>query len=287
MESNLSSTSVSTKKSAPVQTNWSRIGGYLILLVFTFIYLGPLLMLVNTSFKTQSSFMRNATTPATTLNLDNFVEAWNKANFPKYLTNSVLYTVAATTIFVITSVFVAFPIARGYIRGGNLLFTLFLIALFLPPGLIPQYQMMLRLGLYNNQLGYILLFVSNALGIIILVNYIKSIPRELDEAAAMDGCGYFRFVIFIIFPLIRPAIATVIVIHAIGIWNELILPTIYLSNQNFYPITRGLIAFQGVYGNNWPEMAAAVLIMAIPMVIFYLFLQRYIISGLTQGSVTG
>ena len=82
-------------------------------------------------------------------------------------------------------------------------------------------------------------------------------------------------------------ITTVAVLHAIGIWNELILPTIYLTNKNFYPITRGMIVFQGVYGSNWPTLAAAVLIMTLPMVIIFLVLQRYIVGGLTQGAVKG
>ncbi len=267
--------------------NWARVGAYLILLLFAVIYLGPLLMLVNTSLKTMPEFMKDAVAPATSLNFNNFVEAWNKANFPRYLTNSLIYTISATLVYLVTAVFVAFPISRGYVKGANFILTLFVIALFLPAALIPQFQLMLSLGLYNNPIGYIMLFLINPIGIVILVGYIKTVPKELDEAAAIDGCGYFRFVMTIIFPLIRPAVATVAVLHAIGIWNELILPTIYLTNKNYYPITRGMIVFQGVYGSNWPTLAAAVLIMTLPMLILFLFLQRYIISGLTQGAVKG
>ena len=101
------------------------------------------------------------------------------------------------------------------------------------------------------------------------------------------GCGYLRFVATVIIPLSRPAIATVTVLHAIGIWNELILPTIYLTNKDYYPITRGMIVFQGVYGSDWPTLAAAVLIMTLPMLVIFLLLQRYIVSGLTAGAVKG
>lgn len=267
--------------------DWVKVGSYLILLVFAVIYVGPLLMLVSTAFKTLPEFFRNATGLPTTLNFDNFVQAWSQANFPTYLFNSAIYTFVATALFVVTSVFVAFPIARGYFKGSKTILTLYVIALFLPPALIPQFQLILNLGLYNTRIGYILLFVINPIGIIILVNYIKAIPRELDESAAMDGCGYFRFVWQIILPLIRPAVATVIVLHAIGIWNELILATIYLTNQRLYPITRGLIVFEGVYGSNWPALAAAVLMLMLPMVVLFMFLQRYIIAGLTEGSVKG
>jgi raffinose/stachyose/melibiose transport system permease protein len=280
-------TTSAAKRFLGLKLNWGVIGSYAVMIVFALIYLGPLLMLVNTSLKTMPSFMKDATSLATELHFKNFVDAWTKANFPKYLLNSIIYTAAATTIYVITAVFVAFPISRGYVKFSGGLLTLFVIALFLPPALIPQFQLMLNLGLYNNPVGYIMLFVVNPIGIVILVNYIKTIPRDLDEAAALDGCGYFRFVWSIILPLIQPAIATVVVMHSIGIWNELIAPTIYLTNKNYYPITRGLIVFQGVYGSNWPTLAAAVLLLTMPMLVLFLFLQRYIISGLTAGSVKG
>ncbi len=267
--------------------NWGRIASYAMLLFFAVIYAWPLLMLINTAFKTLPDFMKDATSLVTSPNFENFSVAWTRANFPRYLTNTLIYTVSATLVYTLTAVFVAFPVARGYIRGGNFILTMFIIALFLPPALIPQFQMMLALGLYNNPLGYILLFTVNPIGIVILVNYIKTVPRELDEAAAIDGSGYVRFVFSVLLPLIRPAIATVAILHAIGIWNELILPTIYLTNQNFYPITRGMIVFQGVYGSDWPTLAAGVLIMTLPMVIIFLALQRYIVSGMTAGAVKG
>jgi raffinose/stachyose/melibiose transport system permease protein len=270
---------------APIK--WGRIASYVVLLTFAVIYAGPLLILVNTALKTLPDFMKDATSVVTSPNFGNFTEAWTKANFPRYLTNSLIYTVASTLIFVVTAVFVAFPVARGYIRGANIILTMFVIALFLPPALIPQFQLILSIGLYNNPIGYILLFTINPIGMVILVNYIKTVPKELDEAAALDGAGYFRFVTSILLPLIRPVIATVAVLHGIGIWNELILPTIYLTSEKYYPITRGMIVFQGVYGSDWPTLAAAVLIMTLPMLLIFLFMQRYIISGLTQGAVKG
>jgi raffinose/stachyose/melibiose transport system permease protein len=277
-------TSVNTPRK---RIDWGRIASYVFLTLLLIAYLGPLLMLVNTSLKTMPEFMKDATSLASGLNFKNFVDAWEKANFPKYLLNSLIYTASATLIYVLTAVFVAFPIARGYVKHANILLTLFVIALFLPPALIPQFQLILNLGLYNNPVGYIMLFLVNPIGIVILVNYIKTLPRELDEAAALEGCGYVRFVWSIVLPLIRPAVATVIVLHAIGIWNEIIAPTIYLTNKNYYPITRGLIVFQGVYGSNWPTLAAAVLMLTLPMLVLFLFLQRYIVSGLTAGAVKG
>lgn len=280
--------SVRERRRAPLAgVRWVRVGAYLLLGLFAIVYIGPLLMLVLTSLKSLPEFMKSATALPTSLHFENFVEAWTKANFLRYLTNTLIYTVSATAIYVVSAVFVAFPISRGYVKGAGIFLTLYVIALFLPVALIPQFQLMLGLGLYNNPFGYVMLFLVNPIGVVILVNYIKTLPVELDEAAAMDGCGYFRFVSSIVFPLIQPAIATVAVLHAIGIWNELILPTIYLTNKDYYPITRGMIVFQGVYGSNWPTLAAAVLIMTLPMLVLFLVLQRYIVSGLTAGAVKG
>lgn len=267
--------------------NRRKVASYAILLLFAAFYVGPLLMLVSAALKSLPEFFKNPTGLPDDPRFSNFSDAWELASFPKYLLNSLIYTVVATALFVIMSVFVAFPIARGYVKGSRALLTLYVVALFLPPALIPQFQLILNLGLFNTRSGYILLFLINPIGLIILVNYIKSIPRELDESAVVDGCGYVRFVFSILMPLIRPAIATVTVIHAIGVWNELILATVYLTNDDLYPITRGLIVFEGVYGSDWPKLAAAVLMLMFPMLVLYMFLQRFIISGLTAGAVKG
>jgi raffinose/stachyose/melibiose transport system permease protein len=273
--------------SASARSRRVKIASYAVLAIFSVFYIWPLFMLINTSLRPLTEYLKDPAGLATAPSLANFAEAWELANFPQYLLNSAFYTASATAIFVGTSLFVAFPIARGYFKGSNAVLTLYVIALFLPPALIPQFQLILNLGLYNTRPGFILLFLINPIGMIILVNYMKSIPRELDESAAVDGAGYVRFVWTVIFPLIRPAVATVTVLHAIGIWNELILPTIYLTNPELYPITRGLIVFEGVYGSNWPGIAAAVLMLMIPILVLFMFLQRYIIGGLTAGAVKG
>jgi raffinose/stachyose/melibiose transport system permease protein len=260
---------------------------YLVLSVVAVFYVWPLFMLVNTALKSLPQYLKDPAAIVSEPSFANFGEAWELANFPQYMANSALYTFTATAIFVATSLFVAFPIARGYFRGSGAILTMYVVALFLPPALIPQFQLILNLGLYNTRPGFILLFLINPIGMIILVNYMKSIPKELDESAAVDGAGYLRYVFMVIFPLIKPAVATVTVLHAIGIWNELILPTIYLTNEDYFPITRGLIVFSGVYGSNWPGIAAAVLMLMLPMLILFIVLQRYIIGGLTAGAVKG
>jgi raffinose/stachyose/melibiose transport system permease protein len=264
-----------------------RWGVYAALALVALIYIGPMLTVVNVALKTRQEFTLDPTSLANGLHFENFVTAWNKANFPLYLRNTVLYAVVATGLYVLTAVFVAFPISRRYVRGSGFLFSLFVIALFLPYALIPQFQLMLHLHLYNTQAGYILLFLVNPIGIVILVNYLRSIPRDLDEAAAMDGSSYIRFVLRIIFPLIKPALASVIVLHAIGIWNEYVTPLIYLTKKAYMPITRGLMVFYGQYGNDWTTLSAAILMLMFPMMVLFMVLQRWIYAGVLQGSLRG
>jgi raffinose/stachyose/melibiose transport system permease protein len=264
-----------------------RLLAYGVLILLAIVYIGPLLMLVNTALKTQPEFAKNPVGLTTSFTFGNFGEAWQKASIAQYLANSVFYTTVATVLYVISVLPLSVAIARRHVRGWNVLYILFVLALFLPIALIPQFQLILHLHLYNSQVGYILLFLANPIGVLILVAYIRSIPRDLDEAAAIDGAGYIRYTFRIVLPLAKPAIATVAILHAIGIWNDLIVATIYLTNKASYPVTRGLIVFTGIYGNNWPLLAAAVLMLALPMVVLFLFLQRYIISGFTAGSLRG
>jgi raffinose/stachyose/melibiose transport system permease protein len=255
------------------------------LIAIAIVYLGPLLTVVNVSLKTSQAFSLDPTSIVVEPRLQNFAEAWKRANFPIYISNSIVYTAAATLVYAATAVFVAFPISRKYVRGAGALFTLYVVAMFLPSALVPQFQMMLHLHLYNTRLGYILLFLVNPMGIIILVNYISSVPRELDEAATMDGCGYARFVTSVVFPLVKPALASVVVLHAIGVWNDYATALIYLPKKVFMPITRGLMVFYGQFGNDWTILAAAMLMLMLPMAALFLFLQRWIIDGILQGSV--
>lgn len=264
-----------------------RVVAYLLVLLIAMLYLLPLLVMINTSLKPPREFMLDPAALAREVTLSNFTEAWEAAQFATYIANTLLYTVVSTAIYLVLVIFVAFPLSRNYVRGSRTIYLLYVIALFLPNSLIPQFQLMLGLGLYNTRTGYILLTLTGGLGVLILYGYIKSIPIELDEAAAMDGCGYFTYVTRVVVPLIKPALATVALLQAIGIWNDLILPMIYLTSKAYYPITRGLMVFYGQFGTAWTQLSAATLMMVAPLIILFIFLQRYIIEGAMRGSIKG
>ncbi len=264
-----------------------RLLAYAAVILLALIYIIPLLIMINTSLRPAQEFMMDPAAVAREITLSNYAEAWEAAQFATYILNTALYTVVSTALYLVLVTFVAFPLARNYLRGSRLIYMLYVIALFLPNNLIPQFQLMLGLGLYNTRHGYILLTLTGGLGVLILYSYIQSLPTALDEAAAMDGCGYFQYVLRIVMPLIKPALATVALLQAIGIWNDLILPMIYLTSKSYYPVTRGLMVFYGQFGTAWTQLSAATIMMVAPLIILFVFLQRYIIEGAMRGSIKG
>jgi raffinose/stachyose/melibiose transport system permease protein len=222
----------------------------------------------------------------------NYTQAWSEGNFAGYFTNSLIYTVTATVLTIIVSLFAAFPVARGYVMWSGFIYMFFLLSQFLPNPMVAQYKLMLSFKEsvsffgYDTKLGYILLKTTGT-GVVFMmfVGYIKSISRDLDEAAGMDGSGYIRYLFQIILPLMKPVIATGVILTAIGIWNDFVGPIMYLPSPSNYPITFGLKEFRGQYGNNWPLLACGITIVAAPLIILYTFIQKYLVDGALAGAV--
>jgi raffinose/stachyose/melibiose transport system permease protein len=250
-------------------------------------YVFPLLFLLNTALKTSEEFVADPVGVTQSFAIGNFAEAWEAGNFGSYFFNSLLYTLVAGVISTVAALLLAFPVARGYLRGSRSFWpAFFVVSLFLPNALTAQFQLMLELGLYGSRLGYILLQGAGlGIGPLLIMGYMRSIPRELDEAAAIDGCGYFRYLMTFVVPLARPVIITVFVLQCIGTWNDIILATIYLADPAKYPVTVGLFAFKGQYSNDWALLAAAVMLVAVPLILLYAFVQKYIIAGVTDGAL--
>ncbi len=255
------------------------------LIVAIGIFLLPILYMVLLSFRTDSGFLAHPFALPHVFHFHNYVTAWQQASMAKYFLNSIIYAVVSPAIGLTLSVFLAFPIARGYVRGATWIYQVFVYSMFLPGGLIPLFVESQFLHLYNNMLGYIILHVGTGLTFFFFVGYIKAIPKELDEAAAIDGCGYGRYVARILMPLMKPALATMGLLNFIGQWNDLIGPIVFLPSSHLWPLTRGLFAFYGQYTDNWPLLSAALIIVLMPLAILFLLLQRFLVAGVTGGSL--
>ena len=278
------------RKPARVRRTMSRgrALNYTLAAVVMVAYVFPLLFLLNTALKSNADFYANPMGIVNDPQFGNFPEAWQQGNFGAYFLNSIAYTSSAALLGTAISILIGFPVARGYLRHPKLWSIFLVVMLFLPNAIITQFQLLLRINLYDTALGYILIMAAGVgIGPLIIRAHSMSLPKELDEAATLDGVGYFRFLVTFVIPLSRPAIATVFILQAIGVWNELILATILLPDAAKAPLTLGLYAFQGTFTSQWGLLAAATLIVAAPLLVGYVFLQKYLMGGALGGALKG
>ncbi|MDR2454478.1 MAG: carbohydrate ABC transporter permease [Bifidobacteriaceae bacterium] len=263
------------------------LGAYLCVALLMVLFLFPLAYLANTALKSPAEFIANPVGLVQHPNWENFPQAWQMGNFGRYVVNTALYTLAGAGLGTLIALTMGFPVARGYIGGAKVWNALFVFVMFLPNALMTQFHLLIKLHLYNTQLGYILMLgVGVGVGPLLFRGFVLSLPRELDEAAAVDGIGYWRYLLTFVLPLSKAALATVFILQAVWIWNEIIMATILLSDANLWPIATGLNAFKGLYSNNWALLSAATLIVAAPLMVGYVFIQKYLVNGVV-GAVKG
>lgn len=251
------------------------------------IFAVPIVYLAFQAVKPYTEFLRNPTGAASTWTTYNFSDAWQQGDFARQLVNSLVYAAVPTAISIVLGVFLAFPISRGYLRWSNLFYALFVFSGFLPIGLIPLFIEAQAMGLYNSMIGYVVMNSLVGAGFFFFVGYIKTIPRERDEAAAMDGCGYVRFILTIVIPEMKPALAAFGVFGFVAAWNNMILPLIMLADEELWPSTRGLYSFLGENVQNWPLISAGIIIVAAPVICVFILAQRYLVEGVSGGAVAG
>jgi len=282
---------VATPRSATgihVRIGLDTLGGYVILALLALIYLIPLAFVLFVSLMTSRQFVTDVASIPNPVMWSNYPDAFAKGQFNLYFVNSLIYTFSVVAGTLILATLAAYPIARTHVRYSNVFYILFLSGILLPAGIIPQFFVLQQLGLYDTKIGYILLWVSRVpLPIFIITGFIRSIPAELDDAAAIDGCPYLQYVFRVIVPLLKPALAVVGLIVAIRVWNDIIGPVIFLPTAINKPISAGLLQFFNEFTADQTLIAAAIAISATPLVLLYLFTQRYIIAGMTSGALKG
>ena len=264
------------------------VASYVLMFLVIVVYAYPLVFLVNTALKSNTEFLVNPTGLVQAPQLGNFAAAWEQGSFSRYVLNSVLYTFVAASLGTVMSLMIGFPVARGYVKHPKFWQGVFAAMLFLPNTLVTVFQLALRMSLYDTALGYILIMASGVgLGPLLVAGYLNSIPREIDEAAAMDGAGYLRYMFTFLPKLMAPVLSTIFILQAIGVWNDIILATILFTDQAKWPVTLGLFAFKGTYTSEWSLLSAATLIVAAPLLLVYLFLQRYLVASVVGGAIKG
>jgi raffinose/stachyose/melibiose transport system permease protein len=264
------------------------VGGMAMGLLVLILFLLPVLYAVMIAFETQQHFLVSPMTLGSPVT-GNFGAAWNQADLGPQLLNTVLYSVTAAFLSTVLGLLIAFPIARRLIRGGSALYASLMVGLFLPFSVIPLFAEARSLGLFNNRLGYIILHVEPGLplAVLLLTAFISAIPAELDEAAWMEGGGYLAYLWRVVVPLTRPALVIAFLYGMLGVWNDIIGPVVLLADSSLFPVTRGIFVFYGSSQSAWPHLAAAIVIVSLPIVLLFAASQRQLIRARFMGSVKG
>ncbi|WP_406386213.1 carbohydrate ABC transporter permease [Streptomyces sp. NBC_01618] len=265
----------------------------LVALVVTVIFIYPICLVILNSFKTQDAIYRYPGIPAGPLTLQNFVDVLTRSDglFWTGLINSVQITVTATVISTIVAAMMAHYMVRSTSWFAKALWVAIPLGLMIPQAttLLPLLRMMRDLGLIGSVLGLITVYVAGNLpfGVLVFTGFMRTIPKELEEAAAIDGAGPVRTFWAIVFPLLRPAGASVIIFLAVGLWNDFITPLIILGPASGSTVTVGIYRQISEHVSNYGAVFAFMVLATIPIVILFIFLQKYFVKGLLSGAAKG
>jgi len=270
---------------------------WIVLLILFICFIFPFLMVIINVFKDKSDITRD---PLSLIGatkgfiLTNFPQAMQKMNFWTVFGNSLIVTVSATILTIIVSSMTAFVI----VRNGKWKFCTIIFSLMIASMVIPFQVLMVplvsvyggTLGVLNHRITLILMHVgfSVSMAMFMFHGSIKTnIPLELEEAATIDGCNRWQTYWKVVFPLLKPTVATVAIINAMAYWNDYLLPSLVLTKKELYTVPIATQAFYGTYSTDIGLVMAALLLAMLPILILYVFLQRYIVEGVTSGAVKG
>ena len=265
---------------------------YVALVISALFALIPVCVCVLTAFKTNDEY--NTTSPLqlpkSFFYFENFIVAFQKANMLRCFFNTALVLVVVVTASILIGSMLAYVLSRFSFKGNAVIHNLFMFAALIP-GIATQvtvYQIMYSLKLINHLYGYmVVLMGTDIISIYIFLQFFENLPVSLDESAIMDGCTYFGVFFKILFPLLKPAIVTSMVLKGVGVYNEYYMSNLYLQNANLKTISTALYTFTGPYGNQYNYICAGVLITIIPILVLFIVFQRHIYSGIAAGAVKG
>jgi raffinose/stachyose/melibiose transport system permease protein len=264
---------------------------YLAAALVALIVLVPLLAAAINGFKTNAEVLTRPFAPPRDWVWQNYTSVLQSASFWRQLSNSTLVMAATAAGVVGLASMAAFVFARMQFRGRELLFNFFTLGLLFPlaVAILPLYITLRQASLIDSLWGVILPQVAFGLpgNILLLRGFFATIPRELDEAAAIDGCSAVGYFWRILLPLMRPALAAVAVLTMVLSWNNFFLPLLVLNSEQLYTLPLGVQQFQGQFGTEWNRVLAFVSLSLIPTIGFYLLAERQIVTGLTAGAVKG
>ncbi|HEY9748465.1 MAG TPA: carbohydrate ABC transporter permease [Allocoleopsis sp.] len=270
---------------------WQRVGMYSLLGAIALVMLLPLIWLVSTSLKspTENIFQFPPQLWPKQPTWQNFVQVWQTNPFGRYLFNSTLVAVLTVTLNLLFCSLAAYPLARLNFRGRDAIFTLVVSTIMIPFQIvmIPLYILTVQLGLRNTYLGLIFPAIASAFGIFLLRQAFQSVPKELEEAARMDGCSELGLWWHVMLPSVRPALVTLAIFVFIGSWSDFLWPLIVLDRPEYYTLPLGVATLAGTFSLDWRLIAAGSVISIAPILLFFLVMQHYIVPTEAGSGMKG
>ncbi len=265
---------------------------YGLLLAIAFVMLLPLLWLVSTSLKapTEDIFQYPPQLLPRQPTLENYAQVWQLAPFGRYLLNSTVVAVLTVALNLLFCSLAAYPLARLNFRGRDLILTSIIATILIPFQIvmIPLYVLTVQLGLRNSYLGLIFPAIASAFGIFLLRQAFLGVPKELEEAARIDGCSELGLWWHVMLPAVRPALITLAIFVFIGSWSDFLWPLIVLDpGSDYYTLPLGVASLEGVFSPDWRIIAAGSVLSILPILLLFAFLQRYIVPSEAGSGVKG
>ena len=264
---------------------------HLFMLTVSVTCLFPLLWMISSSLKTQETIFKDMSIIPKVLHFENYCQAWMQGGFDRYFLNSLFYTVSVVIGIIIVSSMAAYAFSRLKFPGKNIIFFVFIAAMMIPiqGSFVALYVLLNKLHLRNTPFGYILCMINVGLStsIFLLKTFFDRMPKELEDAARIDGCSKFGIWWHVCLPLAKPVLAVVVVLNALNVWNEFILALLIFDSRPLMPLQVALITFQGEFVTRYPLLMAGLTISIIPIILLYILMQKYIVKGVTQGAVVG
>jgi len=256
------------------------------------VFILPVYYLIVTTFKTPADAVAHPLGLPFPLTFENYARAFEAMNYWQVLKNNVLISLFSVTGIILLSAMAAYSFARRNTRMNRVVYGLFLMGMMVPyqMGILSLYRLVIHLGLMNRLTGVILIEICYGLSFSIFLFrgfIVSSVPYELEEAAKIDGCGVWGTFIRITFPLLVPVVATIAILNTLATWNDFMTPLLFLQSREKGVLLLEVFRNIGQFSVNWTNVFPMIFLAVAPLLVFYLFMQKFIIEGLTAGSIKG
>lgn len=262
-----------------------------VMILIAMLAMYPLYFIVSMTFKTPQQMALSPLSLPTSFRFHNYAETWKAMSFHSVLGNTALITAGSLLLLIVFGSLASYPLARRPEKGFYLVYMYFIAGIMLPfqLAMVPLYRLVNTFHMVNTYHGAILIFaaINLPLTVFLYTGFLRTSPKELEEAAKIDGCSLFRAFWLAVFPVIKPVTATVGVLCSLSTWNDLIVPLLFLQDQSYRTITIALYMYVGEHVTNWGLLFPGMVLSIIPLLLVYIFLQKFIIKGIAAGSVKG